>query len=90
MYQYQYEYENGRTPAGAPARFQKDQVVFPEFSGKGYAHFSQLMNEVTNEVQIGKSSVYRMIIRFHNTMPESIVGTITIKSESNFHEADQT
>lgn len=90
VYQYQYEYENGRTPAGAPARFQKDQVVFPEFSGKGYAHFSQLMNEVTNEVQIGKSSVYRMIIRFHNTMPESIVGTITIKSESNFHEADQT
>lgn len=37
-----YELEDGRTPGGGLVRYGFDQSVFPGFSWKGYAIFSEL------------------------------------------------
>jgi len=42
LYQYQYEAEDGHTPANTPVRYGFDENVFREYSWKGYAVFSQL------------------------------------------------
>lgn len=42
MYQFQYEVEDGRTPAFTPVRYAYDEEVFPGYSWKGYAVFSLL------------------------------------------------
>lgn len=63
LYQFQFEYEDGYTSTGAQVRYQFDEDVFPGFSKIGYAVFSPMQSEVYNEVNIVKSSVYRLIIR---------------------------
>ena len=82
LYQFKFEYEDGYTSTGAQVRYQFDEEVFPDFSKIGYAVFSQLQREVTNEVNIQKSSVYRLIIRYLNPTPEPIVAEILIQSEN--------
>lgn len=82
LYQFKYEYEDGSTSTGAQVRYQFDEEVFPEFSKIGYAVFSQLQNEVHNEVNILKSSVYRMIIRYLNPTTENVVAEILIQSDN--------
>lgn len=42
LYQYQYEVENGHTPADSAVRYAYDEAVFPGYSWKGYAVFSLL------------------------------------------------
>lgn len=42
LYQYQYEVEDGRTPANTKVRYANDERVFPEYSWKGYAVFGPL------------------------------------------------
>lgn len=86
LYQFQIEYEDGYTPAGTQVRYNYDENDFPEFSKKGYAVFSQLQNEILNEVKIQKSSVYRIVIRYINPTNENIVGDILITSDNPVDE----
>lgn len=86
LYQFQFEYEDGYTPSGAQVRYQYDEKAFPEFSKTGYAVFSQLQSEVINEVDIYKSSVYRMVIRYINPTDENIVGSILVTSDNPSEE----
>lgn len=82
LYQFKYEYEDGYTSTGAQVRYQFDEEVFPGFSKIGYAYFSQIQSEVTNDVDIQKSSVYRLIVRFLNPTKEPIVAEMSIISEN--------
>lgn len=85
LYQLKYEYEDGATSTGAQVRYQFDEEVFPEFSKIGYAVLSQLQSEITNEFNIQKSSVYRLIVRYLNRGNESIVADISIQSENTIN-----
>uniref|UniRef100_A0A1B0CH53 Netrin axonal chemotropic factor n=1 Tax=Lutzomyia longipalpis TaxID=7200 RepID=A0A1B0CH53_LUTLO len=89
LYQYQYEYEDGKGPHDEFVRYQYDESIFPDFSKKAYAVFSSLQTEIWNEVHIFKSSVYRIVIRYVNPSDKNIIGLITITSE-NPSEVDQT
>lgn len=89
LYQNQFEYEDGYSPSGSLVRYQYDESVFPGFSKRGYAVFSDVQKEIINEVTIFKSSVYRMVIRFVNLGLDPVVATILITSE-NPSEVDQT
>lgn len=89
LFQNQFEFEDGYTPSGANVRYLFDEEQFPEFSKRGYAKFSNIQSEVINEVNIFKSSVYRMIIRFVNPSGENIVAQILITSDNPL-ESDQT
>lgn len=88
LYQNQFEFEDGYTPSGAHVRYQFDESLFPNFSKRGYAKFSSLQNEVLSEVNIFRSSVYRMVIRYVNPTDENIVAKILITSD-NPSEVDQ-
>lgn len=88
LYQNQFEFEDGYTPSGAHVRYQFDESQFPGFSKRGYAKFSTLQSEVRNEVNIFRSSVYRMVVRFVNPTDENIVAKIGITSD-NPNDADQ-
>lgn len=89
LYQFQFEYEDGYTPSGAHVRYQYNESSFPNFSSKGYAVFSNIQSEVINEVNIFKSSVYRMVIRYHNPTQANVTAAILITSDNPL-EVDQT
>lgn len=89
LYQFQYEYEDGYTPGMSQVRYKYDENDFPEFSKKGYAVFSQLQDEIINEVHIQKSSVYRIVIRYRNPTESNIIGSILITSDNPL-EVDQS
>ncbi|XP_053667229.1 laminin subunit alpha [Anopheles marshallii] len=82
LYQYQFEYEDGYTQSGAQVRYQFHEDIFPGFSSRGYAVMSSLQNEVINEVSVLKSSVYRLVIRYKNPNPDSVVATILITPDN--------
>lgn len=88
LFQYQYEYEDGRGPHNEFVRFQYDENIFPGFSKKAYAVFSNLQTEVLNDVHVFKSSVYRIVIRYVNPSDKDIIGQIKIQPE-NPSEVDQ-
>lgn len=88
LHQNQFEFEDGYTPSGAHVRYEFEEWQFPGFSKRGYAKFTKLQNEVLNEVNILRSSVYRIIIRFVNPTNENIVANILITSD-NPSEVDQ-
>lgn len=88
LYQNQFEFEDGYTPSGTNVRYLFDEEQFPSFSKRGYAKFSTIQSEVISEVNIFKSSVYRMVIRFVNPSEEDIVAQIIIESD-NPSEVDQ-
>ncbi|KAG6444669.1 hypothetical protein O3G_MSEX003477, partial [Manduca sexta] len=81
LHQYQYEVEDGVTLSG-PVRYRNSEEVFPGYSWKGYVVFSMLQNEVINVVQIYKSSLYRMVIKYANPLHDNVVATIIITPES--------
>lgn len=89
LYQFKNEYEDGYTSTGAQVRYQFDEEVFPEFSKIGYAYFSQIQSEVSNDVDIHKSSFYRLIVRYLNPTQTPIIADVTIISENTVNP-DQT
>ncbi|KAG8228153.1 hypothetical protein J437_LFUL002807 [Ladona fulva] len=82
LYQNQFEAEDGRTPSNTALRYGFDESVFPNFSWRGYAVFSLLQNEIIQDVQIEKSSIYRLVLRYVNPNPEPVLGTVTIAPDS--------
>lgn len=83
LYQYQYEVEEGRTPENTRVRYAHDEYVFPNYSWKGYAVFSPLLQrEVIQDIYIYKPSLYRMVFRFVNPNPNTVIGGIKIIPEN--------
>ncbi|XP_058060994.1 laminin subunit alpha [Anopheles bellator] len=82
LHQFQFEYEDGYTQTGAQVRYQFHEDIFPEFSSRGYAVMSALQNEIFNEVNVLKSSVYRLVIRYKNPNAESVLATILITPDN--------
>lgn len=78
------EFEDGYTLNGANVSYQFDENVFPTFSKTGYAHFSETQSEISNDVNIQKSSSYRLTIRYLilNTAPIVVDATI-LSDKSN-------
>lgn len=66
LYQHQYEAEDGKTPTRGDVRIGYDENIFPEFSWRGYAIFSELQPEIIYDIYIEKSSLYRFVISFVN------------------------
>ncbi|XP_017881365.1 laminin subunit alpha [Ceratina calcarata] len=82
LHQFQYEAEDGRTPSNNLVRYGFTEEHFPGYSWKGYAVFSALQDEIILNVNIQKSSLYRMVLRYVNPNNEPILGTITITPEN--------
>ncbi|CAG9821860.1 unnamed protein product [Phaedon cochleariae] len=83
LYQYQYEVEEGTTPTNSRVRYAHDEFVFPNYSWKGYAVFSPfLQREVIQTIYITKPSLYRIVFRFVNTNPNTVIGGIRIIPEN--------
>lgn len=88
LHQNQFEYEDGYTPNGAQVRYEFEESQFPGFSKRGYAKFTEIQPEVRNEVNIFRSSVYRMVIRYKNPTGENVVANVKIVSD-NPNESEQ-
>ncbi|XP_015602424.1 laminin subunit alpha [Cephus cinctus] len=88
LHQFQYEVEDGRTSSNSPVRYGFAENLFPGYSWKGYAVFSALQDKVIQLVDIHKSSLYRMVLRYVNPNNETILGSITIIPE-NPSESEQ-
>lgn len=82
LHQYQYEAEDGKTRSGSPVRYGFTEDLFPGYSWKGYAVFSNLQDEIILGVNITKSSLYRMVLRYVNPNNEPILGSITITPDN--------
>jgi hypothetical protein len=82
LYQYQYEAEDGHTPANTVVRHANDEKAFPRYSWKGYAVFSLLQNVILQDIHIYKPSLYRMALRFVNNNPDTVIGTIKITPDN--------
>ncbi|KAB0790802.1 hypothetical protein PPYR_15312 [Photinus pyralis] len=90
LYQYQYEAEDGYSiPSNTAVRYGYDERLFPGYSWKGYAVFSQLQNEIIQDVHISKPSLYRMVIHYINRNPEPVNGQIRIMPD-NPNDYEQT
>lgn len=88
LHQYQYEAEDGHTPSNRSVRYGFAEDIFPDYSWKGYAVFSNLQDKIIHEIDITKSSLYRMVMRYHNPNSEPILGTVTITPDGHT-EAEQ-
>uniref|UniRef100_T1KF65 Laminin subunit alpha n=1 Tax=Tetranychus urticae TaxID=32264 RepID=T1KF65_TETUR len=80
-YQYLYELEDGRGEYHS-IRYDYNETVFPGFSWKGYAKFSEIQKKVTIDFFIIRSSFYRVIFHYHNPGTEPIVGNLTLTNEN--------
>ncbi|XP_071537849.1 laminin subunit alpha isoform X2 [Panulirus ornatus] len=78
LHQLKYEAEDGHTPQNTAVRFGYDDEVFPNYSWRGYAVFSDIQKEIIQEVYIEKPSLYRMVMFYHNPSSRTIVGKIKI------------
>lgn len=85
LHQFQYEAEDGRTPGNRAVRYNFAEDLFPGYSWKGYAVFSTLQNKIIHRIEVPKSSLYRMVLRYVNPNSEPVLGTVTITPESHDH-----
>jgi len=69
-------------------RYDYDEEAFPGFSSKGYVVFNAIQNEVRNRLNVFKSSLYRIVLRYVNPNPENVTATISVTSD-NPQEVDQ-
>ncbi|GFT24269.1 laminin subunit alpha [Trichonephila clavipes] len=82
LFQHQYEIEDGRTPVGTQVRYGYDENVFPGFSWRGYAVFSELQKEVLLDLFIEKPSLYQVFLYYMNFGGENVYGIITFTPET--------
>ncbi|KPM02403.1 paramyosin-like protein 1, partial [Sarcoptes scabiei] len=76
FYQFQYETEDWFNPSGSPARFGYDEMVFPNYSWRGYAVFSPLQKEILTNITITKTSIYKVIVHYVSKNNETINGVL--------------
>ncbi|GFT48977.1 laminin subunit alpha [Nephila pilipes] len=82
LFQHQYEIEDGRTPVGTQVRYGYDENVFPGFSWRGYAVFSEIQKEVLLDLFIEKPSLYQVFLYYMNFGGENVYGIITFTPET--------
>lgn len=87
LHQFQYEAEDAKTTSQRPVRYGFAEDLFPDYSWRGYAVFSPLQNEIIHEIDVQKSSIYRMVMRYVNPNTEPILGAIKITPDS--HQEDE-
>ena len=79
MHQFQYEIEDGYRADGSQVRFAYDDAKFPGYSWRGYGAFSQLQDEVLQDISLDTASVYRMVLKYTNPNPTPIVGEVRVE-----------
>ncbi|KAG8193252.1 hypothetical protein JTE90_005598 [Oedothorax gibbosus] len=82
LHQHKFEIEDGRTPVGTQVRYSYDDNVFPGFSWRGYAVFSNLQKEVLLDILIEKPSLYQVFFYYLNFGGENVDGIITFTPET--------
>ncbi|XP_054719477.1 laminin subunit alpha-like [Uloborus diversus] len=83
MFQHQFEIEDGRTSVGTQVRYGYEENVFPGFSWRGYAVFSDvLQKEVLLDIFVEKPSLYEVYFHYLNFGGENVYGTITFSPET--------
>ncbi|CAI4221509.1 unnamed protein product [Auanema sp. JU1783] len=86
----QYEAEEGHTEDNKPVRFAVDGVEFKNFSWRGYAVFSPIQEVLILEVDITKSSVYRLLLKYKNPTPVQITADVTLSPRAlSSHDQEQ-
>lgn len=87
-----YEMEDATTPQGTQARYDYNENVFPDFSWRGYANFSDVQKELYLDTQIDQPSLYRPVVNYINSGSEPVNGQLTLIpiSQSNSQETPQT
>jgi len=78
LHQLKYEIEDGYRPDGSKVIYDYKQAEFPNFSWRGYAGFSQLQDEVLQDISLEKASTYNTVLRYQNPNLHPIMGTVTI------------
>uniref|UniRef100_A0A914HKE2 Uncharacterized protein n=1 Tax=Globodera rostochiensis TaxID=31243 RepID=A0A914HKE2_GLORO len=61
-----YEAEDGRLPDGKNVRYAIDANEFRNFSWRGFVVFSTIQEEIVLDVNIHKSSVYKLLVHYRN------------------------
>ncbi|KAL3219558.1 hypothetical protein MRX96_030316 [Rhipicephalus microplus] len=77
LHQHQYEVEDGHTPSGVNARFDFDEALFPGFSWRGYAIFSNIQKEILLDLRIQKPGLYQVIARYVSLNGDNMYSNIT-------------
>ena len=90
LYQYQFEIEDGYRLDNSPIRYDYKQSRFPGFSWRGYAGYSQLQDEVLQDISITKASTYNTVLRYQNPNDEPIMGKVTIHKKGAPDELPMT
>ena len=91
MHQFKYEIEDGYRADGSQVRFAFDDAKFPGYSWKGYAAYSQLQDEVLQDVTLDTPSVYQVLLRYTNPNPIPIIGEVRVEGidDPNISFADK-
>lgn len=82
LHQHQYEVEDGHTPSGINARFDFDEQLFPNFSWRGYAIFSNIQKEILMDLHIQKPGLYQVIARYVSLNGDSIYSNISFTPDT--------
>ncbi|KAL3115244.1 hypothetical protein niasHT_010874 [Heterodera trifolii] len=61
-----YEAEDGHLPDGKNVRYAIDDNEFPNFSWRGFVVFSTIQEEIVLDLNIHKSSVYKLLAHYRN------------------------
>ncbi|XP_014673412.1 PREDICTED: laminin subunit alpha-like [Priapulus caudatus] len=81
LFQHQFEIEDGRTPSGSLVRFAYHDDVFPGYSWRGYAIFSQTQPDVLMDIEVDKPSLYLIVYHYVNRGSKTINGQVIVTSE---------
>ncbi|CAJ0953978.1 unnamed protein product, partial [Mesorhabditis belari] len=86
-----YEAEDGHNMENRPVRFSSDASQFPNFSWRGYAVFSPIQEKIIMDIDISKSSVYRVLLRYHNPTQVPIQAILAVApARTNSHDVEQS
>ncbi|EYC06964.1 hypothetical protein Y032_0073g800 [Ancylostoma ceylanicum] len=74
----QYEAEDGHTEDNRPVRFAVDEEQFSNYSWRGYAVFSPIQEKIILDIDVAKSSVYRLLFKYHNPTTVAISAVVSV------------
>uniref|UniRef100_A0A8B9FEP2 Laminin subunit alpha 3 n=1 Tax=Amazona collaria TaxID=241587 RepID=A0A8B9FEP2_9PSIT len=77
LHHMKFEIEDGTTVKGREIRFGYDPQEFPGFSWRGYAQMSSIQNEVKITLNVEKSNLFRIILRYINRGGETLSGRLS-------------
>ena len=82
VHQFQYEIEDGYRRDGSNVVIGYKEEDFPQYSWRGYGVYSKLQDEVLQDMEVKKQSVYNMVFRYINPYPVPVLGTVTVEDEA--------